>query len=146
MLQGWQNPRGATQRIDQPARARYNGITRRAAIDRGIGADLDSVLNDHAANSRHLGKRGRSEGKAGMAEIKTGLADAGARMHDDSVADQRMANRDLRTDKAIPADADIGPNHAVRANGRTTADFGARADDYTGVDDHALFKPRLWMD
>ena len=33
-----------------------DGITQRAAIDRGVGADLDAVLNDDPANSRHLGE------------------------------------------------------------------------------------------
>jgi len=81
-----------------------------------------------------------------MAEIRSGLADARARMQNNPIADQRMANRDLRPDQAIAADADIGADHAVRANDGTRADLGARADDHAGIDDHPLFKPSFGMD
>ena len=123
-----------------------DGIARRAAIDGGVGADFDAVLNNDPANPQRLGKPGRGKGNAGMAAIDTGLADACTRMHNNAVADQRMANRDLRPDQAIAADTDIGTNHAVCTDDCTEANFGAWTDDHTRVDDHALFKPCFGMD
>src|ERR1019366_9986172 len=107
-----------------------DGIAHGAAIDRGVGADLDAILNNDPANPRRLGKPGCAGGNGGIVEIRPGLADAGARMQNNPVADQRMANRDLRPDQAIAADADIGANHAVRADDGTRADLDARADDH----------------
>src|SRR5208283_2799984 len=58
-----------------------DGIARRAAIDGGVGANFDAVLNNDPANPQRLGKPGRGKGNAGMAAIDTGLADACTRMH-----------------------------------------------------------------
>ena len=59
-----------------------------AAVDRGIGADFDVVLDDDAAGLRDflMALRRRQIAKAV-------LADAGASMDDDAIADQGMRDR-----------------------------------------------------
>ena len=58
----------------------------RAAVDRGAGADLDVILNDHAADLRHL-----EWPVPARHEAEAILPDAAAGMHDHPVADQRVA-------------------------------------------------------
>jgi len=53
-------------------------------------------------------------------------------MHNNVVADQRMANRDLRPNQAIAADTDIGANYAVCTDDCTEANLGTRTDDTPG--------------
>ena len=56
-----------------------------------VGADLDVVLDDDAADLRHLEVPLRPHGEA-----EAVLPDAHARMQDHAVADKRMGHRDAR--------------------------------------------------
>ena len=58
-----------------------HGVPDAATVDHGRGADLDIVLNDHAAGLRNLGACDVAE---------TILPDAAAGMDHHAVADQRM--------------------------------------------------------
>ena len=60
-----------------------DGIARRAAIDRAVGADLDTVLNNDPANPRRPGESARGHGNAGMAGIDSWLTDAHPWMQED---------------------------------------------------------------
>ncbi len=60
-------------------------VVQRAAIDRGVGADLDIALDDHPAELGHRVEALRRHGEA-----KPVLADARARIDVDPVADQRV--------------------------------------------------------
>ena len=100
-----------------------HGVADGAAVDGGIGADLDVVLDDDAADLRNLAVA------AGARQIAEAiLPDAHAGMDDDAVADQRMHDRRARADHAIAADAHIRADHGGRPDHRAGADFRARAD------------------
>ena len=73
-----------------------------AAVDRGVGADLDVVLDDDAADLRHLQVPLRSHGEA-----EAVLPDAHAGMEDDAVADEGVGDGDVGADRAVPADPDL---------------------------------------
>ncbi len=99
-------------------------VARGAAVDRRVGADLDIVLDDDPADLRHLQVAVRAHGEA-----EAVLADAGARMDDDAVAEQRVAEGRAGADRAIPADPDVGPDRP-----RSAPITRARADLGTGTD------------
>src|SRR5579883_2179506 len=80
-----------------------------------------------------------------MTEINAGLTDTRSRMHNNSVADQGVADCDLRTNQTIAADADVRADYAVRTNDRAEADFGARTNDGARIDNDALFAPCFGM-
>ncbi len=60
-------------------------------------------------------------------EAETVLADANAGMDDDAVADQRIHQRNARTDRAIAADAHPGTDDGIGPDHRAGADLGVRA-------------------
>src|SRR5690606_17931634 len=94
-----------------------NRIGQRATIDRGIGANFDIVLNDHAANLRIFHQAGWSGQKAEpiLANLNTG-------MENDAVTDDRKLNRALRADETVAS------NGATIANNRIGSYDGAAAD------------------
>ena len=98
-----------------------DGVADRAAVDRGVGADLDVVLDDDAADLRHLRDARAAPGTIAEAV----LADARAGMDDDAVADQRMHQRGAGADRAVAADAHAGPDHGVRRRSRVPAPISA---------------------
>ncbi len=112
----------------------------RAAVDRGVGADLDVVLDDHPADLRHLGV---AAGAHHVAEPV--LADPGARMHDHAVAHQGVDQRHMRADGAVAPDPDLRPDHRPGVNHRAGADLRARPDHRARIDRDAAFEPRARM-
>src|SRR5690606_20798544 len=108
-----------------------------AAVDRGVGADLDVVLNDDAPDLRHLEMALSAHGEA-----EAVLADFGARVQDDAVADERMLQHDAGADGAVAADAHAGADHGIRRDDRARADLRSRADARSGVNDDAGLEPR----
>ena len=112
-----------------------------AAVDRRTGADLDVVLDDDAADLRHLEVPARPE-----REAEAVLADVDAGMDDDAVADERAGDRRLGADDAVAADADAGADDRIGADQRAGADLRARADHRAGIDDDARLEPRRRMD
>src|SRR6478752_1477163 len=109
-----------------------HGIAQAAAIDTGIGADFDVVLNDHPRKLRDLGMALRARHEA-----ETILSDPHAGMQNDAVADQSMGNRDVRADRAITADPNVGTDRGLRADQRSSADFGTRSDRRPRIDGDA---------
>src|SRR5262245_46609925 len=75
-------------------------ILKCTAIDGRIGANLNVVLNDDAADLGHLEVTLRSHGEA-----EPVLPNAGPGMDDDPVADEGMREGRLRADEAIPANS-----------------------------------------
>ena len=113
-----------------------HGVAQAAAVDGGAGADLDVVLDQHAAGLRHLQMAFGAEENEAVAV----LADAAAGMDQDVVADQRKLDRGARADIAVPADPDVGADHRARADHRAGADLDPRADHRQRIDDHAVFE------
>ena len=101
-----------------------------AAVDRRVGADLDVVLDDDAADLRHLEVPPRPDGEA-----EPVLADAHAGMDDDAVAEQRVqhASRWARSSSRGRSDT-CGPITAPAPIDGARADLGAGPDDRAGID------------
>src|SRR5262249_4164340 len=118
-----------------------NGVAGGAAVDCGVGTDLDVVLDDHAAGLRNLLMAARRR-----QETESVLSNPDPGMNDDAVADQGVKNGGLRTDRAVPADANAGPNHRARPDEGGRSDLGARADHRERIDDHAGFEARRGID
>src|SRR5208283_6159036 len=114
-----------------------HGVANGAAVDRGAGADLDVVLDDDAAELRHL-----VVAPLGHHEVKPVLTYLAAGMNDDPVADQRVGDGRSRADRAIAPDTHFGSDHRRRADDAAGADFGARPDHRAGLDGDAVFRPR----
>ena len=70
-----------------------------AAVDRGVGADLDVVLNDDAASLRDFLMPLRTRKIA-----EPVLTDARAGMNDDAIADQGAEHRGAGADRAVASD------------------------------------------
>src|SRR5262249_46263286 len=114
-----------------------DGVAAATPVDRGIGADLDVVLDDHPPRLRNL-DRAFTIGK----EAEAVLADAAARMDDPPVTDERVHDRRAGADRAAAADPHAGADHGVGDDHRAGADLGARPDDDPGVDGHVALEPR----
>ena len=112
-----------------------------AAVDRRPGADLDVVLDDDAADLRHLEVPARPE-----REAEAVLADMDAGMDDDAVADQRAddvawaptaQSRPMRTPGPttalgpISVPAPISAPGPITAPGSTTTPGSSRAAEWT---------------
>ena len=96
-------------------------VLKGAAIDGRIGADLDVVLDDDAADLRHLEVAAAAHGEA-----EAVLADAHARMDDDAVADQGVGDASPGPDVAVAADGDAIADDGVGGDARAAADAGPR--------------------
>ena len=112
-----------------------------AAVDRRPGADLDVVLDDDAADLRHLEMAAGTE-----REAEAVLADMDAGVDDDAVADQRAGDSRLGADDAVAADAHARADNGVGADQRAGADLRPGADHRAGIDDDAGLEPRRRMD
>ena len=89
-------------RLSRREPAPITRVVQRAAVDRGVGADLHIVLEHDAAELRHAEEAARRS----MREAEAVLADAGAGIDDHPVAEQRVAERDMRADPAVRAQHD----------------------------------------
>ena len=110
-------------------------------IDGRVGADLDVVLDDDAADLRNLVMR--AVGAAREAEAVA--ADDGAVLEDDAVAEaDALADRDARVQHAVVADLDLPADRRravhdrARADARAVADDGERPDRHAGAERHVL--------
>src|SRR6201999_1488477 len=75
------------------------GVADRAAIHHAIGAELDIVLDDHAAELRHA-----QQSLGAGHEAEAGIADGDARPEHDARSDDRVGDRAVGTDGAVVAD------------------------------------------
>ena len=119
-----------------------DGVAVGAAIDRRAGADLDVVLDDDAADLRHLEVAARAH-----REAEAVLADARAGMHDDAVADQRADDGGAGADRRsrgrcarcgpitalapITVPAPISASGPMTAPGSTMTPGSSRAEGWT---------------
>ena len=105
------------------------------------GADLDVVLDDHAADLRHFEMAARPH-----RETESVLADPHAGMDDDAVADKAQTTVAWAPIDAFAADADLGADHRIGADQRAGADLRAGPDHRAGIDDDARLESRRGMD
>ena len=117
-----------------------DGVAVGAAVDRGVGADLDVVLDDDAADLRHL----QMAARAGR-EAEPVLPDGDARMDDDAVADQRVLDDGVGADEAIAPDRYRLADDGAGRDDCAAADLGARADNRPGLHAHPVLQPRIGM-
>ena len=107
-----------------------DGVGQGAAIDRGIGADLDVVLDDHPPDMRQpLGRAGSGH------ETKTLLADLGTAVDDHAIADQRALYGCRGSDIAVAADLRRCADDRIGGNDRPRPDRHVRPYHGTGFDD-----------
>jgi len=113
-----------------------HGIAQAAAVDGGVGAHLDMVLDQDPAGLRHLQMALGAEENEAIAV----LPDAAAGMDQDVVADQRELDRGTCADIAVPADPDVGPDHGPCTDHRAGPDLDPGTDHRKRIDDHAVFQ------
>ena len=99
-----------------------HGVLQRAAVDAGVGADLDVVADAHRAQLLDLFPGARAVGR----EAEAVGADHHARMHDAALADHAvLAHAHARLQHRAGADARAALDHAQRRrcgqSGSTTA-------------------------
>src|SRR5688572_20158090 len=88
------------------------GLVERGAVDRGVGADLDSVFDHHPPELRHLD----------VLAVVRGVAEAVAAQDrarvDDAVAPQlgAVVEHHLRVDDAAGPDPAAAPHHGMRVD------------------------------
>src|SRR5450755_4699735 len=112
-----------------------------ATVDAAAGADFPIVLDDDAADLRHLEMALRTHH-----ETEAVLADLAARMNDDAVADQRIGDDSPAANRTIAPDPHFRANYRVSGNRAAGADLGARPDYRTGVDRDIVFQARSRID
>jgi hypothetical protein len=106
------------------------GLFESAAVDGGVGADLDVVFDDQGAL---LGKLGVSAG-CRIADIAEAVcAEDSTGVDNDAVAESDAGvDGDARMEDAVPADRDIICKNTAGGDGCTLADGGV-ADHCTGM-------------
>src|SRR5258706_11425651 len=110
-----------------------------AAVDGGVGADLDVVADGHATGLRNLDPL---PGIVGDAEAVG--ADHRARMNDGARADAAAGvDHDARIQAAVLADRDALADHATRADRHARAEPGARRHAGRGMDALGLAGTRI---
>src|SRR5579885_124889 len=118
-------------------------IAGKPAVDGRIGADLDPILNDHPPEARRRSRQLLPGSGPLSAGTHAELSNPRPWMDHHPVADQGMANRDLRFNRAIAPDADRETDHATCANERSGANLGPPADDGAGLNDDAMLEARF---
>src|SRR6266851_5975427 len=112
-----------------------------AAVNRAIGADLDAVLDDDAAELQHAHQ---ALGTRHEAEALPADADAGGDL--DPGADQGVADRAIGGDPAVVAEHDAGAEHDIAGDVATGADLDLGPDQRAGIDLRAAADPRRGID
>ena len=104
-------------------------LVERAAVDGGVGADFDVVLNDEASNLWEL----FVASGLGVADVAESFAaQYRSSLDDDTVAKARAGiDGHIGVDAAVNSDLDAVANHATRADCGSFADFAVLSDDCT---------------
>src|SRR4051812_4726090 len=97
-----------------------HGIANGSAIDHGTRADFDVVLDDDAADLRHLKMPFPAHH-----ETKPILANAASRVDDHAIAEQCIADGCAGANRAIASDPDFRPDHRRRSDHRAGSDLDA---------------------
>src|SRR5580698_1463752 len=117
-----------------------DGVTGRAAVDRGVSADLHVILNDDPAILWNFLMALRTRQIA-----ESVLPDTDAGMNDDAIADQCPKNACAGANRTIASDANIRSDDRTCGDHCTAADLGMRADDGKRINDDARFEPSRRM-
>jgi hypothetical protein len=67
-------------------------------------------------------------------------------MDDDPIANERIADHRIRTDRAITPDPDPGADHGICSNCGSSTDFNLRADHGARLDGNPVFHARACVD
>jgi hypothetical protein len=118
-----------------------HGIPQGASVDGGVGADLHPVLDDHAADLRHLRVPCLAHGEA-----KSVLADGHSGMKRDIVADEGVGHRGIRANIAAASDMDPVADDRACSNCGTSSHSRFWPDDGARLHDHSGFKRCAWVD
>ena len=129
--------------VVQPHVFFQHGVFQRAAVDRGVGADLAIVAHAHAAELRHLDPAAVVVGdpetigadhRAGMDQHA--LAEPDARHQGDARDEARLrAHAAVVSDDAMRAEHGAVLDHCASCDVAERADAGARGDVRSGFDD-----------
>src|SRR5579875_413823 len=114
--------------INHRARA-DDGVGAGAAVDGGVGADLDVVADDHPAELRHL-----DEGFLIGREAEAVLAEPRAGIDAHTVAYQAVADAGVGADAHVVAEHHARADHRVGADQAAPAELGVVADHRVGFD------------
>ena len=118
-----------------------NRIAIGAAVDRGIGADLDVVLDNDAADLGNF-----QVALATHREAETILANHDAGMDDHAIADQRVQDHRIGGNRTIAANGNGRSDYGISAYDCCFADFRALADDRARLDFDTGLQPSGRMD
>src|SRR5215468_1803461 len=101
----------------------YHGIAVSSAIDGASGSNFDIVLDDDAADLRHLRMCVSAERIA-----KAVLAEPTAWMNNHPVTHKGMQDRAMWADRTVSPDAYARSNHGISRDRRPPADFRVWSD------------------
>src|SRR5690349_3736132 len=105
-----------------------DSVANSTSVDCRAGANLDVVLDDHAAYLGNLQMTPASHHKT-----KSVLADLAARMKNDTVADQAIADGRASSDRTVAPDPHARPDYGICPDYAAAADLDARANDRTRI-------------
>src|SRR5262249_15188000 len=111
------------------------------AVDGGIGADLDTILNDHAAELRDLDVSLRTGSKT-----ESRAADDDAGLHHHMITEMRKTDRHMRANLAGPTNGNATPHHGIGADARFVSNLGMWTDDDARSQRNALPQLRRRVD
>ena len=109
-----------------------HSVRQRSPVDSAIGADFHGILNNDPTQLRDFEVPGcaADEAKAVLADARTG-EDA------DAIADQSVADRDVRSNDDVVANLDATADDGALADNAVSSDLDVRADLCTRRDDGA---------
>src|SRR6185503_9959723 len=114
-----------------------HGVLERAAVDAAVGADLHVVLDDDAADLRHLDVTLGAHGEA-----ETVLPHPHAGVENDPVAHEGMDDGGAGAHIRAAADRDPVADERACSNGGAAPDLRFPPDHRAGLDGHTLLQPR----
>src|SRR5690606_17674052 len=110
-------------------------VVERSPVDSRVGSDLDVILNDDAADLRHLEVALRAHGEA-----EAILADPYAGVQNDPVANESMGDGGSRADVAVTADGAAIADDSPGGYDGAAPDLRLRTDDGSWLDRNSLFE------
>ena len=113
--------------IIDPRSGTDDRIFQGAAVDRGVGANFDVVLDHHPADLRH-----GMEPVRGDRETEAILADADPRIDIDTMADQGMGHGRMGANANIPADLHTIADHHQRPDAPARPDRDVFPNHHAG--------------